>query len=171
MRSMALGLRLKNRAAIRNRTEKENMSIHAFGGPDAGMLTTVASIISALGGAMLVFRIQREIEMHKAGEITWIPKCDLLLIAATEISLLLVLLPSLVISHSSRWMVLPAAACASTVILMAGYVPGILAHYRLILSGGRSGPRTNPEPSEFWIMLFTGISAVLAAVSIALYEL
>ena len=134
-----------------------------FVGPDAGMLSTVASIISALGGAMLVFRIQREIEMRKAGEITWIPQCDLLLISATEIALLFVLLPSLVISHSSRWMVLPAAACVTATILMAGYVPAILAHYRLILSGGRSGSRTNPEPSERWIVRLTVTLAICAA--------
>ena len=132
--------------------------------PDVGMLSTIASIISAFGIAMLVFRIQRELEMHKAREINWIPNCDWLLVSATEISLLLVLLPLLVVPRTSRWIALPTAACASASVLVAGYIPAILAHYRLIFSGKRFGPRTNPEPSERLIVLATVAAAVLIAV-------
>ena len=71
----------------------------------------------ALGGSMLVFRIQRELEMCHTGEITWIPRCDWLLVSGTEIALLVVLLPLLVISHSSKWLLLPAAGCASASLL------------------------------------------------------
>lgn len=60
---------------------------------DASSLATIASIISAFGGAMLFFRIQRELAMQGAGEPIWIPWADRLLIAATLISLLLVVVP------------------------------------------------------------------------------
>lgn len=127
------------------------------------MLSTVASIISAFGIAMLVFRIQRELAMQKAGEMNWIPQSDWLLVWATEISLLLVLLPLLIAPRTSRWIALPVAGCASACVLVAGYIPAVFAHYRLILSGKRSGPRANPEPSERLIVLATVVAAVLLA--------
>jgi hypothetical protein len=40
---------------------------------DPGTLSTIASIISAFGAAMLFFRIQRELQMRKSGERVWLP--------------------------------------------------------------------------------------------------
>lgn len=131
---------------------------------DTGTLSTTASITSAFGAAMLVFRIQRELEMNRAGEINWIPLCDWLLIGATEISLLLVLVALTMLSGTSRLANLPVAACACASVLLAGYIPAVLAHYRLIFAGGRSGARTNPEPSERIIVIVTCALALLTAI-------
>ena len=50
---------------------------------DSGTLANVASVIGAFGAAMLFFRIQRELQMRKAGERVWLPLADWLIFAAT----------------------------------------------------------------------------------------
>ena len=49
----------------------------------------MASTIAIFGSAMLVFRVQREMEMAGKGERNWIPWADWLLLGATITSLLL----------------------------------------------------------------------------------
>ena len=129
---------------------------------DIGTLGTVASLIAGFGGAMLFFRIQRELQMHEEMEVQWIPWADRLLILATLIALLLVLLPLVATTNRPGLMAyLPAAGCAAAVVLVAGYILAILAHYRLFFGWRRSGPRTNPEPAERVLVLLTGIVALL----------
>ncbi len=87
-----------------------------------GMLADIASIIAGFGSAMLFFRIERELRMGTKNEVAWIPWADRLLIAATLVSLLLVIFP--VVALSSRPGLLenlPAAGCAATSIMVAGY--------------------------------------------------
>ena len=123
--------------------------------PDNGALTTIASVVSGFGVAMLFFRIERELRMQKKGEIVWIPYSDWLLIIATIISIILYsILPKIILG-------LPVAGCAAATIMVTGYLIGILAHYRLIFAGDRSGPRFNPEPPERVIVLVAGLLAVL----------
>lgn len=127
---------------------------------DASSLATIASIISAFGGAMLFFRIQRELAMQGAGEPIWIPWADRLLIAATLISLLLVVVPMLVLPDPTPpWRFLPPAAATTACILVAGYIPSILAHYRIIFPGGRTGPR---PPVELPEAVLVSLAAVVA---------
>ena len=123
--------------------------------PDTGTLATIASVIAAFCVSMTFFRVQREIQMHGNGEINWIPWADWLLLLASFLSLVCVLLP-LVAAHPESWAYqrVPGPACAATIVLVANYPLAILAHYRFILGGGRSGPRNNPEPSERWIVWF-----------------
>jgi hypothetical protein len=128
---------------------------------DAGALATIASTISGFGGAMLVFRIQRELQMHDVDEITWIPWSDRLLVLAIEVSLLFVLVPLLIVPRTSRWTLLAPAACSAACVLVAGFILSILAYYRLIFGRKRSGPRTNPEPAERAIVLLTAATAVI----------
>jgi hypothetical protein len=59
-------------------------------------------------------------------------------------------------------------ASGYSVILVAGYVFAILAHYRLILSEGRTGPRDNPEPSERLIIKISIIVGSIVALVIYL---
>jgi hypothetical protein len=125
-----------------------------------GMLADIAAIIAGFGSAMLFFRIDRELRMGERNEVTWIPWADWLLIAATLVSLLLVILPVVALdSRPGLLENLPAAGCAATSIMVAGYIFGILAHYRLIFGRNRAGPRGNPEPAE---MILVFIAAVLA---------
>jgi len=136
---------------------------------DAGTLSTVASIVAGFGVAMLFFRIQRELHMKDQHEQDWIPKSDWLLIAATLTSLLLVILPivSLNAAHN-RLLKIPPAACAAASILVAGYIPAILAHYRLLFGRRRSGRRANPEPAERNKIIATVVVAVGVFIAVLL---
>jgi hypothetical protein len=129
---------------------------------DAATLATIASIISGFGIAMLFFRIQRELQMHEQLEVNWIPWADRLLITATLISLLLVIFPLVTFGTTSSVLGFASAACAAATLMVAGYVPGILAHYRLFLGSQRKGPRKNPEPAEKVVVLAVIAAALLA---------
>jgi hypothetical protein len=130
---------------------------------DAATLATIASIISGFGIAMLFFRIQRELQMHERLEVNWIPWADRLLITATLISLLLVVLPLVTFGTTSfRVLRFASAACAAASLMAAGYVLGILAHYRLFLGRPQEAPRRNPEPAER-VVVFAVITAALLA--------
>ncbi len=128
--------------------------------PDTGTLATIGSVITAFSVAMLVFRIQRELQMHERREINWLPCADWLLLGAGLVSLLAVILP-LVSAHptSTVHRLVPPAACSVAVVLVAGYTFGILAHYRLIFGGTRKGPRSNPEPGEKIVVVVTVVVA------------
>jgi hypothetical protein len=131
--------------------------------PDAATLTTIASIVSGFGIAMLFFRIQRELQIREQLEVNWIPWADRLLIAATLISLLLVIFPLVAFSATSTVVLrFASASCAAASLMVAGYVFGILAHYRLLLGKHREGPRQNPEPAER-VVVYAVIAAALLA--------
>ena len=133
--------------------------------PDSQTLATVAGIIGAFGAAMLVFRIQREVNMQGQGETTWLPWADRLLLLASVLSLFAAfLLVSGLVSEPSRTS-LASASCTAAVLLVMGYVPTVLGHYRLLPGTSRSGPRHNPEPSERWLMwcaLLVGVVSFFA---------
>jgi hypothetical protein len=138
---------------------------------DPATLATLGGIIAAFGAAMLFFRIQRELTMGDGGEIVWLPWADWLLVAATMISLLLVILPITIFAELK----LATVASGAAAIMVAGYVLAILAHYRiifgrrfLVFGGLRTGPRTNPEPSELILVLATlGVAAWIFARGLA----
>jgi hypothetical protein len=135
---------------------------------DPGVLGTVASITVGFGITVLFFRIDRELRMHQRGERIWIPWADWLLLSATIGSIVAVLLPLVLFPESRALGVrLPTAGCAASLVSLAGYVLGILAHYRLLFGSRRSGPRHNPEPSERLIVVLT----LLAAIGVALISL
>lgn len=128
---------------------------------DSGVVSTVASIIAGFGVAMLFFRIQRELEMQGRDEIIWIPWADWLLIVATLISLIGVLFPLLLLPAFPLIGRFIVAACGASVLLVAGYVLAILAHYRLLWGKCRSGPRDNPEPAERVLVYLSVVVSLL----------
>ncbi|MCA8292143.1 hypothetical protein [Burkholderia vietnamiensis] len=107
-------------------------------------------------------RMQREHTMQELGEPNWIPWADWLLILAGLVSLMLVILPTVAARpESAIGRVVPATFCAVSSVLVAGYTPAILAHYRLLWRGERKGPRDNPEPAERRTVICTIALAVL----------
>lgn len=134
---------------------------------DSSTLTQVASIIAGFGAAALVFRIQRELEMQKEGEANWIAFTDWLLIIATFFCLVFAIVPLMLFTKPPMQVItFVRGICAASALMVGGWVFGILAHYRLILGKNRSGPRTNPEPSETVIVIFTfSISFVIFIVT------
>jgi hypothetical protein len=123
---------------------------------DYGTLANVASVIAAFGAAMIYFGIQREEQMREEGETVWLPLADWLLLVATWCCLLLAIVP-IAANVKSR---LSASALAFSAVLVAGYLPAILAHYRIVFGTSRSGPRDMAEPLEV-----TFVAITLAAAS------
>jgi hypothetical protein len=129
-------------------------------------LLTTASIIAGFGVTVLMFRLQRELQisdenwrLRREGREsriiqTWIPPADYLVILAIIVSLLGSVLPTLVSGNAVR---LASAACAAATILLAGYVPSILAHYRFIY-----GLHKSRGPFLFWEWLFVGVTFLAA---------
>lgn len=131
-------------------------------------LISVAGIVIAFGVAVLVFRLRRELEMADKGERAWVAFSDWLVIIAMGVASLFVILP-LLAGDSASSARLPRAAAALSVVLALGWVPSILAHYRLILGPSRTGPRHNPEPGELLVVFLSvlvGVAAFLVVFSL-----
>jgi hypothetical protein len=124
-----------------------------------GDLIAVSAIVGGFGITVIMFRIQRELEMQRRGETSWIACSDYLILASIFMSTFLVTLPLLAVPTLRYTAAIARAACAAALILEAGYIPSILAHYRIGIGEHRKEGRTNPEPGE---RLFIGISALLA---------
>ncbi len=119
---------------------------------DEATLATIGAVIVGFGIAALVFRVQREIQQIDAGKTAWLPWADRLLIGVVTLTLLLVLFPIALGGGTSRlWAAgrLPAAACSGSTIALTGYIPALLAHYRLALY---------PESRRKWILFGSELS-------------
>ena len=130
-------------------------------------LTTAVNVaILGFGSALLVFRIQRENDMRRAGETTWFPWADRLIISALFLSTIVGLLVPLVFPACIE-NALPRVAAAASCVLFLGFVPAILAHYRIVFGTKEKGSRRNPEPLErrfVWLAISVAILAAIAIV-------
>jgi uncharacterized membrane protein len=135
--------------------------------PSPDILASISSIVAGFGIAVLLFRVQREMQMAKEGEKVWIPGSDRMLIAAVALSLFFVLLPIISVHFSSEVSSrIPVACCAASLVLMTGYPLSILAHYRLIFSQNASGERSETEPAESTIIILTVLTAIIIGIVI-----
>src|ERR1017187_7835127 len=123
-------------------------------------LIGAAAIVLGFGVTVIMFRIQRELQMQKENEPTWIAYSDYLILASIFTSLFLVLLPVLLVPQFKYIITVARAGCVAAIILEAGYIPSILAHYRIGFGKDRHGARTNPEPTE---RRFVWLFAIFAA--------
>jgi hypothetical protein len=93
-------------------------------------LISLLSIIGGFGVTILVFRIQRELEMKKENRAMWIPGADRLLILA------IIIVFGWIIVMLFNWktdLTLGNWAVGLVVVtLMLGYIFAILAHYGLL---------------------------------------
>jgi hypothetical protein len=120
-----------------------------------GDLIAVAAIVIGFGLTTIMFRIQREIEMRDKGETVWVAWSDYLIFGSVFLAVFLVVIPLLVFSSRT----LAPAASAAAIILQAGYIPAILAHYRIICGKARDKEkiaREQGEPAEKWIVGASG---------------
>lgn len=129
---------------------------------DTSTLLMVASIIAGFGATIFTFRLQREIQMTEHNMLAWIPCADRLVVSSVLLSLLVVILPLVSVSAPSEmvWRI-AASGCTMSVDMLAGYVPAILAHYRLIF-GDHTKAHWNPEPAERRIVLATVVLGAAA---------
>jgi hypothetical protein len=54
-----------------------------------------------------------------------------------------------------------AASCVAAIVLQAGYIPGILAHYRIEIGRHRTADREEGEPAEKVIVCVSFVLAVV----------
>lgn len=126
---------------------------------------TVASILSGFGVTVLMFRIQRELDVREKHPDwpSWLAWADYLVIVSTALSLLLVVLPLVAVRNpNERLLSVAAASCASAAILLTAYIPAILDHYRIEIGTKRTAYRHRGEP---WERLFVIGGFVVAALA------
>jgi hypothetical protein len=132
-------------------------------------LVTAASVIAGFGSALIAFRLQRELDIEQKNEEKpksqreehWFPASDWLLVISNVSALCFVVVPLVALDSPSRQVVHTCSAiCAATAIMLAGYIPSILAHYHFFY--GLTKERTNPT---FWEAIFIALTSVAAVVA------
>jgi hypothetical protein len=91
----------------------------------------------------------------------WVAWADWLIIGATLLCLVGLLPIVAGWGTASGRLRVASAATTAAVVLTFGYVPAILAHYRLIFRGQRRGARKNPEPPERWLTVTCGLCGLI----------
>lgn len=128
-------------------------------------IISASAIVAGFGVTAIMFRVQRELyvlEVLKVG-VAWLAWADYLVLTSVALAVFGSTLPLLVAPMSSRpVMAIAAASCAAALVLLAGYVPAIPAHYRIELGATRSGPREKGEPIERCIVIASYICASIA---------
>jgi hypothetical protein len=127
----------------------------------AGDLIALAAIIIGFGSTVIVFRIQREMTMGERGETVWLACSDYLILIAVGLCLFLVVLP-LLATVTPCLLAVASSAGAAAMVLEAGYIPSILAHYRIGIGASRKGPRERCEPWECRLVIVSFVIAVAA---------
>jgi hypothetical protein len=131
---------------------------------DAVDLITVASIIAAFTAVVLFFRIERELKLRERGMVPWVPWADWLVVASSAACLLGAILPLLIFGKNNGVVrAVSASVCSGSIMLISGYVPAILAHYRLLFGQHRKGHIQNPEPAERIVVIAVVVIAVVVS--------
>jgi hypothetical protein len=122
-----------------------------------GDFIAVAAILLGFGLTAIMFRVQREIYVREVNkEENWIAWADFLIFASILLVLSLIVIPLLVFSCQTY----ASAASTAAFILQAGYIPAILAHYRIEIGKSRNvegRSRDRGEPAEKWIVWASGV--------------
>ena len=156
-------------ALVRGRTASEENRQGDGAMDHLDVLVTAASIIAGFGSAVIAFRLERELEIEEKNEERpkhrrehhWIPASDWLVVTASVGALCFVVAPLVATPMPSDGMIRFASAiCSAMAIMLAGYIPSILAHYHFIY--GLTKERTNPT---FWegVSVLTTVLAAAAA--------
>jgi hypothetical protein len=133
---------------------------------------TVASILSGFGVTVLMFRIQRELEVRKAYPRwpNWLAWADYLVLAAILLSLLAVVLPIVAMGEPTDLVLnVAGGACAAAAIMLAAYPIAILDHYRIEIGATRRGDRRKGEPIERKVVVVALILAAGALIGVIYY--
>jgi hypothetical protein len=128
-------------------------------------LIAVAAMIFGFGIVVIMFRVQRELwaqESHPEWPL-WTSWADWLILWSVPLGCLAIL--SLLGFPGVRLiMAVAAALCAGAVVLQTGYIPAVMAHYRIFFGKRRRAdgiPREAGEPAEKALVLLTAAAAVL----------
>ena len=130
-------------------------------------LIAASAIVVGFGVTAIMFRVQRELYVYEQLKIRtlWLAWADYLILGSVTLAVFGATVPLLVAPEPPRGVsALAASSCVAAVILQAGYIPSILAHYRIELGARREGPRAKGEPVERRLVVAT---ALLASASFA----
>jgi hypothetical protein len=135
--------------------------------PTPSDLIAVAAMIFGFGIVVIMFRVQRElwVQEHHPEWRNWIPWADWLIFASVLLAGCLTIFPLLAFPVTRSSKAIAAASCGSAILLQIGYVPAILAHYRIFFGRKRATdhvPREPGEPAEKVSVILTAVIAVLA---------
>jgi hypothetical protein len=90
----------------------------------------------------------------------WFLASDWLIVVSNVSALCFVAVPLIALESPSHKIVrLCSAVCAATAIMLAGYIPSILAHYQFFYRLTKD--RTNPTFWEGILIALTGVSALM----------
>jgi hypothetical protein len=119
----------------------------------------------------MAFRLQRELDIEEKNEERprhmreqhWFPASDWLIVASNMSALCFVVAPLVALESPSQRMVrFASATCCAAAIMLAGYIPSILAHYEFFF--GLTKERSNPT---FWEGIFLAVTAICAVAAFA----
>jgi hypothetical protein len=135
--------------------------------PAPSDLIAIAAMIFGFGIVVVMFIVQRELwaAEHHPEWPHWTRWADWLIFASVLLAGCLTIFPLLAFPVTRSSKAIAAASCGSAVLLQIGYVPAILAHYRIIFGKKRTAnhiPREPGEPAEKVFVLLTVVIAVSA---------
>jgi|SRR5579862_4107647 len=134
-------------------------------------LVTAASLIAGFGSALIAFRLQRELDIEEKNERRprhlrerhWFPASDWLIVVSNIAALCFVVAPLVALESPSQPLLhIASATCCASAIMLAGYIPSILAHYQFFV--GLTQKRSNPTSWEGVFILITVLAALAAFV-------
>lgn len=115
--------------------------------------------------AVLLLRLGREVFMREQKQRNWLAFADWLVVAASFLTLAVIVASLLGPGSRSFAVMFPRIATVTAIVLLLGYVPAILAHYRFLGGAGRTGPCDNPEPLEAKLVGLSAAAAVIAGIA------
>jgi hypothetical protein len=135
--------------------------------PTPSDLVAIAAMIFGFGIVVIMFRVQRElwVQEHYPKWETWTSWADWLILASIPLVGCLTIFSLLAFPRMRLGEALAAASCGSAVVLQIGYIPAIMAHYRIFFGMQRRKdgiPRDRGEPAEKVFVILTVVIAVLA---------
>jgi hypothetical protein len=131
-------------------------------------LIAVSTIVVGFGVTAVMFRLQRELYVLETLkiEILWLAWADYLILGSVTLAVFGATVPLLIFSKPSDGLIaLAASSCVGALVLQVGYVPAILAHYRIEFGARRQGRHAKGEPVE---RLFVIGTSILAGITFAL---
>jgi hypothetical protein len=130
---------------------------------DSAEIISASAIVAGFGVTAIMFRIQRELYVREVLKIKtlWLAWADYLVLTSVALAVFGATVPLIAVPQAPRSVTAVAAACSTAaLVLLAGYVPSILAHYRIELGVRREGPRAQGEPVERRFVIGSLIGAV-----------
>lgn len=130
---------------------------------DSAEIISASAIVAGFGVTSIMFRIQRELYVFEVLKIKtlWLAWADYLVLSSVALAVFGGTVPLIAVPRTPRSVLAVAAAsCVAALVLLAGYVPSILAHYRIGLGATREGPRAQGEPVERRFVVGSLICAV-----------